>query len=169
MFATYVKYFPSIGKKLKMGRNGRVNVINSDGSLENYNSWDELNNVYKQLPVEAESNPLPNPLPNPHNVAVESSSVPKYYAFGSKIREKEIREFFEKTYNKSFLMVFDAKDCIYLLDSNGVLCQSSNQLLIDVVTHSSDWIEFKPKKQSMSKQDIAAKLGLNIDDFEIID
>lgn len=165
MFATYVKYFPSIGKKLKMGRNGRVNVINSDGSIENYNSWAELNNVYKQLPVEEESNPLSTP----HNITFESSPAPKYYAFGSKTREKEIKEFFEKTYNKSFLMVFDAKDCIYLLDSNGILCQSSNQLLIDVVTHSSDWIEFKPKKQSMSKQDIAAKLGLNIDDFEIID
>ena len=55
-FNKYVSYFPTIGKQLKMGRNGSVLVIDKNTKqTTTYKNWDELNETYGLFPRQSSS------------------------------------------------------------------------------------------------------------------
>lgn len=165
-FKVYIKYFPTINKTLKMGRGGIVNVIDdSTKKTESYNNWEELNYVYKQLPVDEEW--LKKNHPN----------IPfKYWTYGDPNRFADIKEAMENKYKEicdntidiKFNMDFKKSDWVYYIDSLNNCCQTNNKLVIDLLQNSSDWIQFKLETKKLTKSDIAKLIGLNVDQFEIV-
>lgn len=167
-FNKYVSYLPTIGKQLKLGRNGTINVIDkSTNKTENYSNWDDMNMAYGLFPIEESTNP-----------AVETKttfSLPqiKYWAHGSSNRSNELIKFFAKTYNCPINKLknnFNRPDWVYYFDSTGYLCATNNVMVSELLSHSSDWVEYKlPEPKKFTKADIAGIIGMDVDSFIIVD
>lgn len=164
-FNVYIKYFPTINKTLKMGRGGAVNVINNETQeVESYKNWQELNYVYKQLPIDEKW--LNENHPN----------IPfKFWTFGDPNRYDEIKLAMENKYleicNRTVdfkAMDFKKSDWVYYMDSSNDFCQTSNKMVIDLLQNSSDWTQIKLAPKKLTKSDIAKLIGLSVDQFEII-
>lgn len=165
-FNKYASYFPTVNKQLKLGRAGVINVIDKNtGETEVYSNWDELNNIYKQFPVETPK------------VAVETetthpSQIKKYWVKGHPSRYKELAQFFADTYggHNSFTGTnFNKSGWVYYIDAKGGLVSTSNEVVIDLLENSSDWEEYKlPEPKKYTKAQIAELLGWDVNSFEII-
>ena len=77
-FNKYVSYFPTIGKQVRLGRGGSIQVIDkSTKEVTTYKNWDELNLVYGLFPIttdEGVSVSLPRPdttIPGPEPDPIE--------------------------------------------------------------------------------------------------
>ena len=155
MFDVYVKYFAAQNKKIKLQRRG-VSILGSSGEvIEHYSSWIDLDKVYKQV-NKYENEELP--------VITE-----RIYCWGnlniniaSKLRNKI-------TGQANAYAPFDKPNYIYFLDSKGNLCQTCNDMVIDLITNSKDWKEYKYEPIKITKAEIAKRFGYSSpDEFEII-
>ena len=157
MFDTYIKYFASINKKIKLQRKG-INVLSSNGELlETYKTWDDLNAVYRQVQTDELA-----------DIPIPSIQGPKLYCWGNtnpKIADKLREAILGDQKSTSF----NNPKQIYYMDSHGYLCQTSNELVIDLITNSKEWEEYKYKPVKLTKEEIAKKFGFtSVDEFEII-
>ena len=98
-FNKYVSYFPTIGKQLKLGRNGSVLVIDKNtNQTTTYKNWEELNEVYGLFTQQPSS-----PVVEEKSIQVNSIKEPiirlqKIWTFGHPTRFNEIK----KEYGKKF-------------------------------------------------------------------
>lgn len=155
-FNSYLTYFPTIGKKLKLQRGNKIGVIDEDGSMVVFDSWKELNNVYKLFVEDVEE---------------QVASAIKYFAWGHKTRYNDLLKSFLKVNQMQHLQVptkMDKENWIYYIDCHGNFCSTSNQMVIDLITHSDEWAEYKLEVIKYTKSDIAKMIGKNVDEFEII-
>lgn len=163
-FNVYVKYFPTINKNLKLARGGVITVINNENQqVESYDNWEELNYVYKQLPID--DNWVKENHPN----------IPfKYWVYGDPNRSKDIKEAMENKYKEvcnntiQFNMDFKKSDWVYYIDSSNNCCQTNNKMVVDLLQNSSDWTQIKLETKKLTKSDIAKLIGLNVNQFEIV-
>ena len=157
MFDIYVKYFPTINKKIKLHRRG-ISVLDANGQIiESYLSWSELNKVYKQVPEEGES------------VEVKKEPTHKVYCWGdtNPIIARKHREYIIGS--GVVPGSFDKPNYIYFIDSKGSLCQTCNDMVIDLITNSDEWKEYKYEPIKITKAEIAKRLGYSSpDEFEIV-
>jgi hypothetical protein len=159
MFKTYIKYFRDQGASLKI-RNGKI-YVTRNGNTMTYDGWEDLNNEYKLFPDQ---------------VTVQSVSNDRevnYWVRGNKERQGEILEFFKKEYNINpiyYKDAFNMNDYVYYFNSDGYLCATSSNLVIDILKQSKhDWVEFKlPEVRQLTKSDIAKMIGMNVDEFDIV-
>lgn len=166
-FNKYVLYFPTIGKQLKMGRHGIIQVIDKTSkATEIYEDWDELNRVYELFPVD-QTQPIVE-----SNKPVAAPMV-KYWAQGHNKRSAELIDFFSKTYNCPINRLknnFNKPDWVYYFDSAGCLCSTNNVMVRELLAYSSDWVEYKlPEPKKFTKADIAGMIGMDADSFIIVD
>lgn len=171
-FNKYVSYFPTIGKQLKLGRNGSVLVIDKNtNQTTTYKNWEELNEVYKLFPVTIDK--------TTPTVATESSkdnttiSTIKYWTFGHPTRFNEIKKKFCKQYGLDDNVLigdnFNKPNWVYYLDSTNSLVATNNTMVIDLLKNSSDWVEYiLPEPKRFTKADIAGMIGMDVDSFVIV-
>lgn len=161
MFNEYVKYFPTIGKHMKLLRGGKIRVNDSNGDFELFDSWEGLNNKYQLF--ETTTAPLQMKI-------IQF----KIWAYGDPNRCKDIKEAMEKKYFDvcgraiKFELDFKKKNWVYFIDSEGNFCQSGNEMVINLLRNSSDWEEFKLPIKKFTKAEIAEYVGLSVDQFEIV-
>jgi hypothetical protein len=166
-FNKYASYFPTVNKQLKLGRAGAINVIDKNtGTTEVYSNWDELNSVYKQFPVESVETPKVET-----TKAIGPTTV-KYWVKGHPTRHKELAQFFVDKYgvNNSFSSNnFNKSGWVYYVDTKGGLVSTSNDIVIELLQNSSDWVEYVlPEPKKYTKAQIAELLGWDVNSFEII-
>lgn len=162
MFNAYIKYFPTINKSMKLIRNGRIRVTdNKTNEAEVYNDWEKLNEVYRLLPVDKPE--------------VETVKEFKYWAYGDPFRSAELRKLMEDKYFevcgkviKMDTLDFKKKDWVYFIGPKGDFCQSSNDMVIQLLKTSSDWMQLKLDIKKYTKADIAKLIGLPVDQFVIV-
>lgn len=162
MFNVYVNYFPTIGKTLKLIRNGRIRIIDNNTKAEEvYDNWDKLNEVYRLFPVDG--------------LEVETVKEFKYWVYGNPSRPDDLRKLMEDKYfevcgKKIKINTLDFKktDWVYFIGPKGDFCQSSNDMIIQILQNSSDWKQLKLPVKKYTKSDIALMIGLPIDQFEIV-
>lgn len=162
MFDTYVKYFPSINKLLKLDRGGKVKVIDQKtNSTEIYQSWDELNNVYKQVPGFKEE--------------VKEEVRFKFWTFGHPTKYNELKQLMEAKYfelvgRKINLDSLDFKksNWVYFMSPTGDFCQTSNEIVLSLLKDSTEWEQLTLPIKQFTKQDIAVMIGMSVDQFEIV-
>jgi hypothetical protein len=170
-FSKYVSYFPTINKQLKLGRNGSIIVTDkTTKQVETYANWVDLNNVYKQFPDEVT---IENPKEANDIEVKKESKAPKYFVFGHPTRYNELIEFFKNTYKLNNFFTsnnFNKKEWVYFIDSKGNLISTGNDIVIDLITNSEEWVEYKlPDPIKFTKAEIARLLGYSSpDEFEII-
>lgn len=196
MFDTYVKYFPTVDKKLKLLRGGKIQVTNiNSNQIETYNSWEELNNVYKLLPIqniESSSQIKMNCIDTSnipgmaeqiicdgpyHHIPIPDKIDLNKYMFGKKIfvrghktRYKELQDkFIELTKPKlSINCAMNKEDWVYYIDYCGNFCMSANELVKDLLCGSSEWVEYKlPEPEHFTKEQIAQMIGKDVNSFII--
>lgn len=196
MFDTYIKYFPTVDKKLKLIRGGKIRVTNIiSNQIETYNSWEELNNVYKLLPVQNIETSSQNEMScvdtsnasglaeqiicdGPyHRIPIPDKIDPNKYMFSKKIfvrghktRYKELQDkFIELTKPKlSINCMMNKEDWVYYIDYRGNFCMSANELVKDLLDGSSEWIEYKlPEPMHFTKEQIAQMIGKDVNSFII--
>ena len=159
MFNAYIRFFSERGEKIKLERGGKIRVINDCGTPYIFNSWEDLNEVYGLFPT-----------------TTPKKNVPfKIWTFGDPNRFKDIKTEMEKKYQevcgkpiKFDSIDFKKKNWVYFIDSDGSFCQSGNDMVINLLKNSSDWVEFKLPIKTYTKSEIAALIGLNVDQFEIV-
>lgn len=161
MFNEYEKYFPTIGKHMKLLRGGKIRVYDSNGNFEMFDSWESLNDKYQLF--ETTTAPL------------QLKLVPfKVWAYGDPNRYKDIKSAMEKKYLDvcgkviKIELDFKKKNWVYFIDSEGNFCQSGNEMVINLLRDSSDWEEFKLPIKKFTKAEIAEYVGLSVDQFEIV-
>lgn len=196
MFDTYIKYFPTVDKKLKLIRGGKIRVTNiNNGQIETYNSWEELNNVYKLLPTQniesssqinmscVDTSNIPgmaeqiicdgpyHHLPIPDKIDLNKyMSNKKIFVRGHKTRYKELQDkFIELTNPKlSINCMMNKEDWVYYIDYHGNFCMSANELVKDLLCGSSEWTEYKlPEPVHFTKEQIAQMIGKDVNSFII--
>ena len=157
MFDTYIAYFPTIGKTMRKMRGSRIRVTDTTtGEVEEYNSWTELDAVYKQ--VNKDESPVEHELP-------------KIWTYGHPTRFKEILKYFKSVYGERGYMAgsFSKSGWVYYIDHNGYLCSTSNDMVIDLLKNSKEWTEYKlPPLKKFTKAQIAELLGMDVNEFEIV-
>lgn len=167
MFDTYISYFPTIKKQLKLERGGRIKVIDIvTNDIEYYNNWFELNAVYKQVQSEEmvkEEKQI---------TQMEEKNIKnKYFIFGHKTRYNEVMQVFAEAYNipiSKLFISFEKEDSVYFFDSNMNLRVTANDMVIDIL-QNSDWEELKLAEPiKFTKEDIAKMIGMDITQFEIV-
>lgn len=165
MFNAYVEYFPTINKRLKLDRGGKIRVICDNCEVEIFDSWESLNNKYQLFPTSTQS-----------AIIEETASIPfKVWTYGDPNRYKEIKVAMEEKYLKicGKTIKFDSldfkkKDWVYFMDSEGNFCQSGNDMVINLLQNSNDWVEFKLPIKKYTKAEIAELIGLSVNQFEIV-
>lgn len=161
MFNDYLAYFPTINKQLKLLRGGKISVIDKNTKeTEVYNNWDELNSVYQLFP-----------LPELAEFTIIDEPKQKYFCYGNPTRSNELIDFFSNYYKVNRNNIsngFKYINKVYYLDHNHNLCETSSQLVIDLLVNSSEWQEYKLETKKYTKADIAKILGLTVDQFEIV-
>lgn len=173
-FNKYVSYFPTIGKQLKMGRNGSVLVIDKNTKqTATYKNWDELNEIYGLFPRQSSS-----PVVEEKPIQVKSTPgsiirLQKIWTFGHPTRFNEIQKAFCRYYglDEKTLIVgnFNKPNWVYYLDSTNSLVATNNTMVIDLLKNSSDWEEYKlPEPKRFTKADIAGMIGMDVDAFVIV-
>lgn len=196
MFDTYIKYFPTVDKKLKLIRGGKIRVTNIiSNQIETYNSWEELNNVYKLLPVQnietssqiemscVDASNVPDlaeqiicdgpyhHIPIPDKIDLNKYMFSKkIFVRGHKTRYKELQDkFIELTKPKlSINCMMNKEDWVYYIDYRGNFCMSANELVKDLLDGSSEWIEYKlPEPMHFTKEQIAQMIGKDVNSFII--
>ena len=183
LFDIYTTYFANNNKKLKVERNGKLKIIDQKTwEVEVYSSWEDLDKAYglensdgttNLTPVEEIKEEQPKPK---CRAKVKSKTIPqfKYWVFGDPNRYEELREFMEAKYievcdeDLSFEVEFKKKDWVYYLDSTGNLCQTNNNMVIDLLKNSSDWTQLVLPIKKFTMEDIAKLVGLPTDQFEIV-
>lgn len=163
MFNDYLAYFPTINKQLKLLRGGKISVIDKDTKeTEVYNNWDELNSVYQLFPL---------PELELAEFKIIDEPKQKYWCYGNPTRSNELIDFFSNYYlvnRNNISNGFKYANKVYYLDHNHNLCETSSQLVIDLLVNSSEWQEYKLETKKYTKADIAKILGLTVDQFEIV-
>lgn len=187
MFDTYLKFFPTIGKKIKLIKGGKVKVIDNNGEEKIYNNWIELNNEYKQLPelVEYEEKTLPNintEKPNHMNNFLDQTILKgpdysrfnspniRWYMFGDPVRYGELKKKFEELNRVNLPVDFEIsrRDRVYYVDYNGNFIATTSEMVINLLSHSMEWREYKlPQPVHFTKAQIAQKIGMDINSFII--
>lgn len=196
MFDIYIKYFPTINKKLKLLGGGKIRVTNNNsGQIEIYNSWEELNNVYKLLPVQntetssqikmncVDTSNIPglaeqiicdgpyHHIPIPDKIDLNKYMFSKkIFVRGHKTRFKELHEkFLELTKsNISISCVMNKEDWVYYVDYNNNFCATCNPMVKDLLMSSSDWVEYSlPEPEHLTKEQIAQMIGRDVNSFII--
>lgn len=173
-FNKYVSYFPTIGKQLKLGRNGSVLVIDKNtNQTTTYKNWEELNEVYGLFPHQ-----LSSPVVEEKTIQVKPTQesilrLQKIWTFGHPTRFNEIKKEFCKQYglddNALIGGNFNKSNWVYYLDSTNSLVATNNTMVIDLLKNSSDWKEYKlPEPKRFTKADIAGMIGMDVDSFVII-
>ena len=173
-FNKYVSYFPTIGKQLKLGRNGSVLVIDKNtNQTTTYKNWEELNEVYGLFPCQP-SSPVVEEKPIQVNSTKESIiRLQKIWTFGHPTRFNEIKKEFCKQYglddNALIGDNFNKSNWVYYLDSTNSLVATNNTMVIDLLKNSSDWVEYiLPEPKRFTKADIAGMIGMDVDSFVIV-
>lgn len=196
MFDTYIKYFPTVDKKLKLIKGGKIRVTNiNSGQIETYNSWEELNNVYKLLPTQTtesssqikmncvDTSNIPglaeqiicdgpyHHIPIPDKIDLDKYMFSKkIFVRGHKTRYKELQDkFIELTKPKLPInCMMNKEDWVYYIDYRGSFCMSANGLVKDLLDGSSEWIEYKlPEPVHFTKEQIAQMIGKDVNSFII--
>ena len=157
MFDVYIKYFPTIGKSLKKCKGSRIRVIdNSTGEVEDYNSWVELDQVYKQV--------------NKDDAPVVQE-MPKIWTYGHLTRSGEILKYFKNVYKGKVFTTgaFTKPTWVYYIDHNGVFCATSNEMVINLLVNSKEWTKYElPPLKKFTKAQIAEVLKMDASEFEIV-
>lgn len=171
-FNKYVEYLPTIGKQLKLGRNGSVLILDkTTNQTTTYKNWEELNKIYKLFPVTIDkTTPTAAIKSSKDNITV---STIKYWTFGHPTRFNEIKKEFCKQYglddNTLVGSNFNKSNWVYYLDSTNSLVATNNTMVIDLLKNSSDWVEYiLPEPKRFTKADIAGMIGMDVDSFVII-
>lgn len=185
-FNKYVTYFPTIGKQVKLGRGGTIQVIDkSTKEVVTYKNWDEVNEKYRLFPYVTDqgvSVSLPpvdtlteSQLTIEPKEAEETSCITiytaKYWTFGHPTRYKELIRKFSEMYNvdERLLTGFNKPDWVYYFDSHNFLISTNNSMVIDLLQNSSDWSQYRlPEPKKFTKEEIAGMIGMSVDSFEII-
>lgn len=185
-FNKYVTYFPTIGKQVKLGRGGTIQVIDkSTKEVVTYKNWDEVNEKYRLFPYVTDqgvSVSLPpvdtlteSQLTIEPKEAEETSCITayicKYWTFGHPTRYKELIRKFSEMYNvdERLLTGFNKPDWVYYFDSHNFLISTNNSMVIDLLQNSSDWSQYRlPEPKKFTKEEIAGMIGMSADSFEII-
>lgn len=185
-FNKYVTYFPTIGKQVKLGRDGEIQVIDiSTNEVVTYKNWDEVNEKYGLFPYVTDqgvSVSLPpvdtlteSQLTIEPKEAEETSCITiytvKYWTFGHPTRYKELIKKFSEMYNvdERSLTGFNKPDWVYYFDSHNFLISTNNSMVIDLLQNSSDWSQYRlPEPKKFTKEEIAGMIGMSVDSFEII-
>lgn len=156
MFDTYITYFPTIGKTMKKMRGTKVRVIdNETGEAEEYNSWLELDAVYKQVNKD---------------YAPVVQELPKIWTYGNATRHKELLRYFQSVYgDRAYISgAFSKNNWVYYIDHNGRFCSTSNDLVIDLLENSKEWTKYElPPLKKFTKAQIAELIGMDENEFEI--
>lgn len=156
MFDTYIAYFPTIGKTMRKLRGTRIRVTTTaTGEVEEYNSWAELDAVYKQ--VNKDDAPI-------------VQELPKIWTYGHAARYNEISKHFKKIYGEvASVGTYNKPTWVYYVDSNGCLCSTSNDMVIDLLKNSKEWTKYElPPLKKYTKAQIAELLGMDVNEFEIV-
>lgn len=159
MFDTYIKYFQLQNKRIKCTRRG-VNILDSAGNaIESYKTWEDLNSVYKQFPSNETQSPK-------ENLTLEYTKV---YCWGSADSYKA-KKLAQKLLGNSTKVCFDNPQNIYYVDRHSCLVQTKNELIIDLITGSDEWTEYRYEPIQLSRKDIVDRFGFeSVDDFVIVD
>lgn len=189
-FNKYVSYFPTIGKQVRLGRGGSIQVIDkSTKEVTTYKNWDELNLIYGLFPITTDGGvsvslprqdatilaPVPEPVPEPienEPQIVEEQPPLKFWTFGHPTRYKEIIRKFSEMYgvDERLLKGFNKPDWVYYFDSHKFLISTNNSMVIDILKNSIDWTEYKlPEPKRFTKEEIAGMIGMSVDSFIIVD
>ena len=94
------------------------------------------------------------------------------YAWGSKDNSKYIADEFNLITASNIFKpnMFTAPDRFYYINSWGHLCSTKDKMILDIFESDPDWLEIEtPKIIKFTKQEIADKLGMNVNDFVIED
>lgn len=173
-FNKYVSYFPTIGKQLKLGRNGSVLVIDKNtNQTTTYKNWEELNEVYGLFTQQPSSPVVEEKFIQINSIKEPIIRLQKIWTFGHPTRFNEIKKEFCKQYglddNALIGGNFNKSNWVYYLDSTNSLVATNNTMVIDLLKNSSDWEEYKlPEPKRFTKADIAGMIGMDIDSFVII-
>lgn len=172
MFNTYVKYFPTIDKTIKLIRGGKIRV--TDNKLEEetiYESWDDLNSEYKQV-----DGYINEPKPKLEET-IKSSPVDvfKVWTFGDPYYNEEIRQAMSDKFFKCYGKRLDFKgldfkkpDWVYMIGPDEKYIETRNDLVIFLLENSKEWEKLKLPIKQFTKEDIAKLIGIPADKFEII-
>ena len=173
MFDTYIKYFSKNGTKIKLERGGKIRVFTQEGPIL-YNNWDDLNRVYKQLPID-ENQETPEEdfkFVTPITPTLYAASEKyKWFVYGSKTRSKELLNKFCELNDIPVLNGYDMNkpNWVYYLDSQKHFCSTNNEMIIDLLKSSSDWKEYTlPEPIKLTKQQIAKMINMDPEAFVII-
>ena len=157
MFDTYTKYFPTIGKCIRKGRGSRVKVIDTNtGEVEDYDSWADLDKVYKQV--------------NKDDAPVVQE-LPKIWTYGHATRHSEIMRHFRSIFkDQAFTSgAFTKPGWVYYIDHNGAFCATTNDMVINLLVNSKEWIQYElPPLKKFTKAQIAELIGMDACEFEIV-
>lgn len=185
-FNKYVAYFPTIGKQVKLGRGGTIQVIDkSTKEVITYRNWDEVNEKYRLFPFVTDQGvsvtlPPIDTLTEEQLIidpkeSEEVSSITcyvcKYWTFGHPTRYKELIKKFGEMYDVDVRLLsgFNKPDWVYYFDSHNFLISTNNSMVVDLLQNSSDWVQYKlPELKKFTKEDIAGMIGMSVDSFEII-
>ena len=172
-FNKYVSYFPTIGKQVRLGRGGSIQVIDkSTKEVTTYKNWDELNLIYGLFPITTDGGvsvslprqeatiltPAPEPVPEPIEKVpqiVEEQPPLKFWTFGHSTRYKEIIQKFSEMYDvdERLLKGFNKPDWVYYFDSHKFLISTNNSMVIDILKNSIDWTEYKlPEPKDLQRR-----------------
>lgn len=172
MFDTYIKYFSKKGIKIKLERGGKIKVFYQDGPVL-YNNWEDLNRVYKQLPVDENQETPVEDIKSVDPIVPVTEYVNKYkwFVYGSKTRSKELLNKFCELNDIPVLNGYDMNkpNWVYYLDSHKNFCSTNNEMIIDLLKSSSDWKEYTlPDPIKLTKQQIAKMINMDPEAFIII-
>lgn len=172
MFDTYIKYFSKNDIKIKLERGGKIKVFYQDGPVL-YNNWEDLNRVYKQLPVDENQETPIEDIKSVDPIVPVTEYVNKYkwFVYGSKTRSKELLNKFCELNDIPVLNGYDMNkpNWVYYLDSHKNFCSTNNEMIIDLLKSSSDWKEYTlPDPIKLTKQQIAKMINMDPEAFIII-
>lgn len=179
MFNTYVKYFPTIDKTIKLIRGGKIKVTDNKLNKETiYNSWDELNSEYQQVDGYINEPPKQEPKQEEPKKKVE---IFKVWTYGDPENSDELRQAMSDKYFEfcgkrlTFKeLSFKKPNWIYMLGAaesnrpNGVYIETCNDVVKFILENSEDWEQLKVPVKLFTKADIAKLIGMSVDKFEII-
>lgn len=98
----------------------------------------------------------------------------KYWTYGksNKYQNEALINFFSQRYQKKPILLygrFKKEDWVYYFDANNNLCETNNQLVINLLKQSDDWIEYTlPETKKYTKEEIAHMIGMDVTQFEIV-